>query len=372
MSATHTPVVAIVTTGHDVADARLHRTAAALRRAGATVSVHGLGGASRAPLGCSVTTAAPAGKVRRGLRALTWPWRASADVVITLDPDTAVAAFLSTRARRTRWVADVHEDYRALLKDRSWVPTPLLAVLRAAVALLNQLIAHADLVVVADEHVPPRKAASRIVMRNEPDFSMLPPIQDTRPDGPWRAVHIGDNRTSRGLRSMVEAIAATVNDEQPWHLDIVGPVAAPDLEWFTQRTAQDDARYITHHGRLEPARAWELAAHADVGLCLLAATAAFVDAMPSKVYEYLGCGLPTVATPLPRVVEVLHRTGAGAIVEGAQETTEALRRFTTDELWRLELVTAAREAGGVARERRNTYDVAAARIVALTGGNPAI
>ncbi len=331
--------------------------------------VHGLGDASHGPAGCSVTTAPSAGKVRRGLRALTWPWGTSADIVVTLDPDTAVAAFLATRLRRTRWVADVHEDYEALLKDRSWVPAPLLAVLQGAVSLLNRVITHADLVVVADEHVPPRRAAHRIVMRNEPDFSMLPPVRSLRPNGPWRAVHIGDNRTSRGLRTMVEAVAATVDDVQPWHLDIVGPVAAADRDWFAERTSRPDARHITCHGRLEPTTAWKLAADADVGLCLLATTPAFIDAMPSKVYEYLGCGLPAIATPLPRVAELLHRTGAGVIVEGVEETTGELRRFASDAVWRDELVAAAQEAADVARDRRNTYDVAAARILALGGAN---
>lgn len=363
--------MAIITTGHDVADARLHRTAAALRRAGADVAVHGLGDPARGPQGCRITTDPPSGKVIRGLRALTWPWRTHAEVVITLDPDTAVAAFLASRLRRTRWVADVHEDYAALLTDRAWVPKPLLPILRGAVGLLNRLIAHADLVVVADEHVPPRKAAHRAIMRNEPDFSLLPQVPGHRPEGPWRAVYIGDNRTSRGLKTMVEAVAATAGDPHPWHLDIVGPVAAADESWFTDRMTHPDTRHITHHGRLEPSRSWEVAAHADVGLCLLATTPAFVEAMPSKVYEYLGCGLPAVATPLPRVEELLHRTGAGTIVDGAGETTAALRRFASDETWRGALVSAAREAAHVARERRNTYDVTAGAILDLAGGSSA-
>ena len=369
MSAGPAPVVAIITTGHDVADARLHRIVAALRRAGAEVEVHGLGNASRAPLGCRVTTAPHAGKFRRGARALSWPWRTRADVVMTLDPDTALSALLSTRARRGSWVADVHEDYKALLKDRAWVPAPLLATLRGAVGMLNLLIAHADLVLVADEHVPPLKASLRMVMKNEPDFSMLPAVREHRPAGPWRAVHVGDNRTSRGLRTMVDAVAATAADASPWHLDIVGPVAAGDRDWFEERLRAPETRHITHHGRLEPAKAWEVAAAADVGLCLLASTPAFTDAMPSKVYEYLGCGLPAVATPLPRVAELLHRTGAGTIVDGVAETTAALRRFGSDPLWRAGLVDAAHEAAHVARERRNIYDLAAERILALSRGS---
>ncbi len=362
--------MSIVTTGHNVADARLHRTAAALLRAGASVKVRGLGDASQGPAGCDVIAYPTVGKLRRGFRALVWPFCVTgAHIVITTDPDASLAAWCATRIQRRIWVADVHEDYQALLKDRSWVPTPLLTVLQGAVGLMNRLIGRAEMVLVADDHVPPRKAARRVVMRNEPDFSMLPAVRDERPDGPWRAVHIGDNRTSRGLRTMVEVIAATVDDEQPWHLDLVGPVAAADRDWFRERMSHGDIRNITPHGRLEPAKAWKLAARADVGLCLLATTPAFIDAMPSKVYEYLGCGLPAVASPLPRVAELLHRTGAGVIVEGVEETTRALRRFASDQVWRDELVSAAQEAAHVARERRNTYDAAATKILALTKGN---
>lgn len=348
-----------------MADARLHRSAAALRRAGAVVEVYGLGDAIQGPPGCRVTTAPRAGKLRRLLRALMWPFRANGDVLVTIDPDTSLAALLAARLRRRRWVADVHEDYAALLEDRTWVPRPLLKVLQAGVGVMNALIRNADLVLVADEHVPPRRAPNRQVMRNEPDFSLLPPLAPPVDGSPWRAVYIGDNRASRGLRTMVEAVAVTAGDREPWQLDLIGPVAEADREWFERRLAEPDCALVTAHGRRDPQTSWEIAAGADIGFCLLENTPAFAEAMPSKVYEYLACGMPTVATPLPRVSELLHRTGAGVVVDSAAETTTALRRFTTDARWRGELRGAAHEAGEVARTRRNTYDEAAARILSL-------
>lgn len=341
---------------------------AALLRAGADVEVHGLGDASLGPAGCRVHAAPRSGKLGRLARALSWPFRPRADVLVTIDPDTSLSAWLAARLRRRRWVADVHEDYAALLKDRGWVPKPLLRPLQGAVGLLNRLIQRADLVLVADEHVPPRTARNRLVMRNEPDFTLLPELGEPADDAPWRAVYIGDNRTSRGLRTMVEAVAATSGDPEPWHLDIVGPVAAADQGWFESRLAEPDCAHVVAHGRQEPKRSWEIADGADVGFCLLANTPAFSEAMPSKIYEYLACGLPTIATPLPRVAELLHRTGAGVVVDSVDETALALRRFVADRGFRDHLRAAAHEAGEVARARRNTYDDAATRILALTPG----
>ncbi|MHA6523821.1 glycosyltransferase [Tessaracoccus sp. G1721] len=325
----------------------------------------GLGDPAAGPAGATVRTAPRAGAVTRGLRALLWPWRMRAGVLLTIDPDTAPMAWLSSRLRRGAWVADVHEDYRALLTDRPWVPRPLLPVLQGAVGLLMRLIARAELVLVADEHVPPRDAHRRSVMRNEPDLSLLPPIRSHRADGSFRAVYIGDNRRSRGLHAMVEAVAATSGDARPWSLDLVGPVAPPDRAWLEARLLEPDCARITSHDRLPPDKAWALAAGADVGLCLLEDTPAFRDAMPSKVYEYQACGLPTVATSLPRVAELIRGTGAGAVVDGHAETVAELRRFASETAHREALVSAARAAGEAARARPNPYDDAAALIAEL-------
>jgi len=336
-----------------------------LRRAGLTVEILGLGDPAGGPAGATIRTAPRQGAAVRAMRALLWPWRLRTPVLLTIDPDTAPMAWLSRRLRRGAWVADVHEDYRALLTDRPWVPGPLLRVLQGTVGLLTRIIAAADLVLAADDHVPPRTAPRRMLLRNEPDLSLLPPIRRDRAEGQYRALYIGDNRRTRGLQAMIEAVAATVSDPHPWALDLVGAVAPADRSWLETRLTDDDCRHVSFHDRLPPAEAWRLAERADVGFCLLDDTPAFRDAMPSKVYEYQACGLPTVATPLPRVAALLAGTGAGVVVSGHDETVAALRRFATDEAYRGELVAAARAAGTEARERPNPYDDVAAAVAAL-------
>src|SRR5690606_14270020 len=69
--------VSIVTSGHDVADARLHREVAALVRAGLRVEVLGLGEASAGPPDAVVRARPRRSGVRRALDAALLPWRAS-------------------------------------------------------------------------------------------------------------------------------------------------------------------------------------------------------------------------------------------------------------------------------------------------------
>lgn len=314
--------VSVITSGHDVADARLHREVAALLGAGLRVEVLGLGDVDHGPPGALVVARRRRGGIGRAVDALIVPWRARAPVLLALDPDSAAGALLRrTLAGRIRVVADVHEDYEALLRDRAWARGPA-ALAGVAVARLGILAAgRADLTVVADDHLLTGRP-DRLVLRNLPDPAMLPAPapRDARP----RALYVGDVRRSRGLDAMVDAVA----EAGDWSLDLVGPVATGDAAALAQRLRDPAlAGRVRLHGRLPPREAWSLARGAWAGLLLLEDTPAFRAAVPSKLYEYLACGLAVVTTDLPRSAALVRATGAGVVVDGSADAARALRSW---------------------------------------------
>ncbi|MFF4652523.1 glycosyltransferase [Streptomyces sp. NPDC001380] len=317
--------VSVVTSGHHVADARLHRHCAALRRAGLTVEVLARGTARDAPPGVDFRPVRAGGLARRGLHAALLPSRARGRVLLTLDPDLVPAARLHRAVHRPLpggrrlLVVDVHEDYQALLRDRPWARGAAGAAARVWALAATLLSRGADLTVVADEHVPPRTAARRLVVRNMPDVRLLPAPQ---PPGPVpRALYVGDLRGSRGLWAMLAAAEAAPD----WHVDLVGPVAPADRDRLRhwQRTSPAAGR-VRLHGRMPPRAAWRLAEGAWAGLALLEPTRAFVDSVPSKVYEYLACGLPVLSSPLPRAAELVRSCGAGTVADGPEQAARIL------------------------------------------------
>ena len=328
-AANRRPDVSIVTSGHDVADARLHREVRALLAVGLKVELIGLGDPGAAPADLAgVATRERSSMVSRAGRAVAWPWRARGRVLLLLDPDTLPSALLWRAVRRRVVVADVHEDYVALLSDRSWVPARLRPALTRLASWCVGLAGRADLTVVADDHVPPLggRCRDRLVVRNLPDLGLLPEPRAAAAVR-RRAVYVGDVRRSRGMDAMVEAVAAAPE----WQLDLVGPISASErnrLDELLERLAVEDR--VRLHGRLEPQAAWKVAGEADVGLALLEDTPAFRDAVPTKVYEYLACGLAVVATPLPRVRDLLEAAGAGALVEDGPAAGDVLRGWSGD------------------------------------------
>ncbi|MBC7559239.1 MAG: glycosyltransferase [Dermatophilaceae bacterium] len=359
------PDVSIVTTGHDVADARLHREAAALLRAGLVVEVLGLGDPSAGPKGASVRAAPRTGMLRRTARALVWPWRASGRVLLTIDPETVPSALLATRLLRKRLISDVHEDYVELLADRSWLRRPMGPFIRTLTRVVVGLAGRADLTVVADDHVPPAETACRVrlVLRNMPDLTMIPVTPAGHGDeSPLRAVYVGDLRRSRGGREVVEALAVAPG----WTLDLVGPAPAEEAAWLEERLRRPDVSgRVRWHGRQPPEEAWQVARGAHVGLALLADTPAFRAAIPTKVYEYLACGLAVITSPLPRVVELVTELGAGWVVDDETSAGQRLRDLTADRRLLDESLGAAARWSAELEAAGSPYDVLAERTVTL-------
>lgn len=364
--------VSVLSSGHDVADARLHRLVLVLLEAGLSVEVLGLGDRALGPSGARLRTWRRGSRLRRALRALQLPALARGRVQMVLDPELVLPA-MARRAlarctgRQTgrQVVVDVHEDYAKLLLDRDWATGVRLRAARALVAVSVAATTMADLTVVADAGLPPQRARRRQVLTNQPLLRLLP--QEGRTSTEPRAVYVGDVRRSRGLQSML----AVLEQCPDWYLDVVGPVAAQDRAWLDRWSASSPARgRVTFHGRLPPRDAWRLAARAWVGLCLLEPTPAFRVALPSKILEYLACGLAVVTTPLPRAESVVRDSGAGHVVADADGAVDVLRRWSEAPA----LVRRHRSAATAWADRHlrdlSPYEAFAAAVGELAEGTP--
>lgn len=297
--------VSIIALGRDLSNARLQRIMRSLKDEQITFEVFTKRG----------------GRVQRVLSAWIVPWRAKGKVLFTPDPESAISISYISKLRRKKWVADVREDYKLLIEDRAWA-TGLKKVLgNLLVDWAVSASASADLTIVVDDWVKPLTAKNRVVIHNAPDIRFLP--EPTQLDAKPRAIYVGDVRNSRGLFSMLRAIEMT--DE--WSLDIVGNVSVDDHErlesWRKNSNASDRVRF---HGNLSPKDSWLFARGAWVGLALLNPTPAFKKAWPTKIGEYIACGIPVIATDLPRIAEVILKDPRpGALVETENSEVIALQ-----------------------------------------------
>ena len=344
--------ISIISSGASLADARLHRLTLALLRQGLTVEIFAPGLVKDAPRLLNNTTAdtesnsadTAAGTtlfIRKPLVGKAWikssllaryyrsrifVLRSRGKVIYAISPESVAPAFGYATLLRRKLAVDFFEDYLRLLKDRAWARKYFGIIGWIASSDTKSALwfaKRAALTTVADVQVPPFDAAHRLVVRNLPDHSMLT-MSGERDKAP-RAIYIGDLRKSRGLHMMLE-VAALASD---WEFDFVGGVAASDQEfvdeWFA--TNPSAATRVRFHGRLAPSESWKLAKGSWVGLSLLESTPAFIDAVPSKLYEYMSVGLATISTPLPRCIELISKSESGAIASSALAVTQKLQHW---------------------------------------------
>ena len=359
--------VTFLSSGHNVADARLHRLVGVLVRQGLLVEVIAQGFDSDAPSEATFRQARGGKDLKsRVCRAVSLPWQARGRTLVAIDPDLIPLSLLAARVRKRKIVVDVHEDYLSLLSDRAWAKGLVGMGARIIATLASSLARQADLTVVADVQVPPLTAKNRLVVRNLADL-LIPSTDQIEPTP--RAIYVGDVRASRGLHTMLSAIEQTQQAGTPWRLDVVGPVAPPDQEfvdsWLSQSAARD---LVTFHGRLTPTNAWRLALGAWAGLSLLDSTPAFLEAVPTKVYEYAAAHLAVLTTPLPRPAELVADHQFGLVVADARTAAEAMINWANQpELLMAARANAARWATSL--EGSDDYAQFAAQILLLNGSN---
>lgn len=314
--------VTILSVARDVADVRVQRLSQALVDAGASVTVHGLESTAEGPQGTVVIARPRRGMVRRLMRAATLPFLVKADVLVVVDPDLFMPAVVAGRLRRIRVVCDVYEDYVRVAADRAWARNPVLNLgARGFARASSWAAARSDVTLVADDHVPPAAARERVVVRNMPRAD---PQRELPARSAMRAAYVGDVRRSRGAVRMVEAVLAA----PPWELDVVGPILDGEREEILAATQGSDR--IRFHGRQTSEESWALIVDAAVGFSLLDRTPAFVDAMPTKIYEYASAGMAVIASDLPRQAAAVTEAQMGLVASDAATISDRLRRWQHD------------------------------------------
>ena len=183
---------------------------------------------------------------RRGLApvdaAASTPPRARGRVLVALDPDALLAARRLAPARGAAGSSPTcTRTTPPCLRDRDWARGVAGRARRACSSgLATRAARAADLVLVADEHVPPQeRAGAAVVSATCPTPTCCPRRRepDAAAAGPLRRRRCGP---AAGCSTMLDAVARAPG----WTLDIVGPVAAarPGPRWTRRLAATGDGR----------------------------------------------------------------------------------------------------------------------------------
>ena len=265
------------------------------------------------------SVAAPRNRADRMVRA-AWACvrqalRERGDLLHFHDPELLPWAQL-LRRRGKRVVFDMHEFASAQIAAKPWINPRLRSFVGRIWRSLERELLRGVPVVFAARSLArdyPFVARSAIV-ENMPLVEDLLGIRERRHDR-FTLGYMGSLTVSRGSLQMLGAVERLRREGVPVELDCVGPAHdAPTVEAL-RRCADAPGGGVRWHGRLTPMEGWRVMARCHVGLAILLPEPRYLDAYPTKLFEYMALGLPTISSHFPLYRTVLEGAGCGLWVD---------------------------------------------------------
>lgn len=237
-----------------------------------------------------------------------------ADVYHFHDPELIFVG-MALRASGARVVFDVHEDIPCDILDKPWIAKPLRKPLSyVAMLALNCFERSFSAIVTATPQIAMRFSNSKtVVVANFPSADEMvhagPMPFSQRPK---TALYLG---SITALRSIEEVVGAFASPEmgRDIRLILAGEFESPEL-YHTMRELPGWQR-VDYLGRVPHGNVGELMNAARVGILSFRPAPSVEDALPTKLFEYMGAGLPVVISSTLRASALVEKNNCGIVID---------------------------------------------------------
>jgi hypothetical protein len=288
-----------------------------------------------------------------------------ADIYHFHDPELLPIGLL-LKGEGKRVIYDIHEDMPKEILSKPYLPRWS----REVVSWLLQKIEgfaskqFSGLVVVTPsihKRFSPLNANTVIV-------SNYPYIKDLIPDEPvpWSTrsqsvAYVGGLTQSRAIREMVAAMSLLPETVEAT-LELAGPEVKDDTD-LTELSKSAGWKRVKHHGFIEQKQTFQILRRVRAGLVLYHPEPNQVESLPQKIFEYMGAGIPIIASDFPFWRRIIGGAGCGIFVDPLKprEIAEAIRYILSHPL-------EAENMGILGQEAvlsRFSWDTEAAKLVQL-------
>jgi glycosyltransferase involved in cell wall biosynthesis len=317
------PKVVHMTSVHSALDARIfHKECRSLARAGFEVTI--VGPHSKDLVADLVRIRSIRGGHSRLGRMTTTVWRVyrealrqNADVYHFHDPELIPAGLL-LRAMGKKVIYDIHEDMPKDILSKFYLPEWSRRVMAWTMEQIEgAACGHFSALVAVTPSIAERFLRlnqKTVIVYNYPYPSEIVFAQVA---SPWEArrqsvAYVGGITAQRAILEMVSAMALL-----PDSLEATLELAGNEIPEGIQSAALYEHRgwsRVRHHGLLDQPSTFRMLHKVRAGLVLFHPEPNHLEAMPQKIFEYMGAGLPLIASDFPLWRRILGETRCALFV----------------------------------------------------------
>jgi glycosyltransferase involved in cell wall biosynthesis len=259
-----------------------------------------------------------------------------ADIYHVHDPELMPIALL-LRRRGKKVVYDSHEHLPQQIRTKPWIPR----LLRRPLAMVADHMERAatrslTAVVTAEPYVQARfigRAPRVVTVNNYPMLEEFPPVSADWSTKENAVCYAGSITDLRGAREMLGAIERTKAK-----LLLAGRFSPPGLE--DELSREPGWHRVEFLGQVSRGGLAAMLGRARAGLVVLHPVPNYLDANPTKMFEYMSAGIPVIASNFPAWASIVNDNACGICVDPSSPAAIA------DAIdWILEHPAEAREMG---------------------------
>ncbi|MCW7755324.1 glycosyltransferase [Desulfobotulus sp. H1] len=236
-----------------------------------------------------------------------------ADLYHLHDPELIVWGIL-LKMHGKKVVFDVHEDIPVQILSKPYIPKALRGGLSFTARIFLGLVSRGfDAIVTATPFIQARLHSVNACVVNVNNFPMEEETKEflnEKTESEQYLVYAGSISPLRGMREMVEALALV---RQPLRLKVAG--IFPESDYKDELRQLPGWQYVDELGWLDRTAVCSLIRNAMAGLVILHPIPNYIDSLPVKMFEYMGLGIPVIASDFPLWRSILKNNHCGLFVD---------------------------------------------------------
>jgi glycosyltransferase involved in cell wall biosynthesis len=232
------------------------------------------------------------------------------------DPELIPCGILLRLAGK-KVILDIHENIAEDIFDKPWIRRQKLAY--TIFSFFEKIACRMFYIILAEKSYEKRYKAickNYATVQNFCDTDFFAPFEKTEYKNGLNLYYIGIILENRGILQIIEAIYLLKNEGYVAHFHCVGELYSDlDKKIKALKYYKDIEAQIHFYGRLPLEEGYSMAKNMDIGVCIIWPMKNSVESYPTKLFEYMRCGLPIITSNFALYREVVEENNCGICIE---------------------------------------------------------
>jgi glycosyltransferase involved in cell wall biosynthesis len=212
-------------------------------------------------------------------------------------------------------IFDVHENIGEQIKDKQWLSPVFANFFSFLFSFLNTIFTKSFSVIIAENsystiYKNPKSKHKFEVILNFPELQLLEQFKNLNRIGN-EFFYIGVISNDRGLDTILDALNILESKNYDFRMHFIGRVF-DDIDWAKYTRVKEK---IIFYGRMNLDEGYAISSKCIAGLAVLKPIGNYVGSYPTKVFEYMAIGLPTITSNFALYKEIVEDNKVGWCVD---------------------------------------------------------